>query len=528
MTMTRCAALILALPFAACSASSSPDVEACETATAAIEECYGPEVARTFAETCDATAAEEAAGDTCDTGEHGKADWLWQTRIDPDPVEHFKYGSIGADYRGLPVPVFRALPLVCTEMWRDRAAAPPSADPRDEPYAWFGMVYEHGHDTPVGISRRRIPFIGLELMGPNCATCHNASVRESPSSEPVVYLGAPGAQFDVESFNLFILDCVLSDDFTTGNLGAAMHELGEPSWLLRYVAPFLGPFVEDARDLANAIVRDGPWGPGRDDAIGLSAAFILGRELIPALPAPVDYPSSWNQDERRGGRLHWDGAAATAEERNILVSIGSGTPDYKVPFSSLDAIQRFIEDDLEPPPYPFANDPEAATRGAGLFASLCADCHEEGGARFGEVVPVAEIGTDPNRVAVITDESTRALNAMRGPGWEFGGFENTQGYLNARLDGVWLRAPYLHNGSVPTMRALLSPPEERPATFYRGHTVYDQADMGYVSDTPARAHAPSYGLFDTTRAGNANTGHVYGTDLTEAEKDDLIAYLRTL
>jgi hypothetical protein len=199
-----------------------------------------------------------------------------------------------------------------------------------------------------------------------------------------------------------------------------------------------------------------------------------------------------------------------------------------VPFSSLDAIQQFLEDDLEAPAYPYANDSDAAARGASLFASLCADCHAESGARFGEVVPVAEIGTDPNRVLVITDESTRALNAMRGPGWQFGGFENTQGYLSGRLDGVWLRAPYLHNGSVPTMRALLSPASERPTTFYRGHTVYDQANMGFASTTPAREHAPSYGYFDTSLSGNGNAGHEYGTDLTEAEKDDLIAYLRTL
>jgi mono/diheme cytochrome c family protein len=391
------------------------------------------------------------------------------------------------------------------------------------------MVYEPGHDTPIGISRRPIPFVGLELMGPNCATCHNAAVRETAVSEPVVYLGAPGAQFDVESFNLFLLDCVLSDAFTSGNLGDGLREAGEPSWLLRYVAPFLGFFVDDARELAGAIVTDGPWGPGRDDAIGLSAAFILGEEFIPAIPAPVDYPSSWNQDVRRGGRLHWDGAAATADERNVLVSIGSGTPHGKVPFSSIHAIQRFIEDDLDAPPYPFDNgDDGAIARGETLFASACAECHSPFGARFGDVMPVAEIGTDPNRVLVITDASTQALNAMRGPGWQFGGFENTQGYLNGLLDGVWLRAPYLHNGSVPTMRALLSPPDERPTTFYRGYTVYDQADMGYVSTVPPRENDPTYGLLDTTLSGNTNGGHVYGTDLSEADKDDLIAYLRTL
>ena len=33
----------------------------------------------------------------------------------------------------------------------------------------------------------------------------------------------------------------------------------------------------------------------------------------------------------------------------------------------------------------------------------------------------------------------------------------TGGYIALQLDGAWLRAPYLHNGSVPTLRALLEP-----------------------------------------------------------------------
>ena len=59
-----------------------------------------------------------------------------------------------------------------------------------------------------------------------------------------------------------------------------------------------------------------------------------------------------------------------------------------------------------------------------------------------------------------------------GKPWRFSHFRKTNGYANMPLDGLWLRAPYLHNGSVPTLRALLFP-EERPAVFYRGYDVYD-------------------------------------------------------
>ncbi|MBA2539843.1 MAG: hypothetical protein H0V17_09435, partial [Deltaproteobacteria bacterium] len=88
----------------------------------------------------------------------------------------------------------------------------------------------------------------------------------------------------------------------------------------------------------------GAWGPGRDDAIGLSAAILLGDEHLPTLPAPIDYPAVWNQKARIGHSLHWDGASGSALERNVLVSIGAGTPKSMVPLQSIGAIQRFLEE----------------------------------------------------------------------------------------------------------------------------------------------------------------------------------------
>jgi hypothetical protein len=92
------------------------------------------------------------------------------------------------------------------------------------------------------------------------------------------------------------------------------------------------------------------------------------------------------------------------------------------------------------------------------------------------------------------------------------------------LDGVWLRAPYLHNGSVPTLRALLYL-DERPATFYRGYDVYDWDAVGFVS---SGAEAASAGVrFDTSLRGNGNGGHVYGRDLPREDREAMIEYLKT-
>jgi cytochrome c peroxidase len=77
----------------------------------------------------------------------------------------------------------------------------------------------------------------------------------------------------------------------------------------------------------------------------------------------------------------------------------------------------------------------------------------------------------------------------------------------APLTAVYATAPYLHNGSVPTLRDLLEPARRRPVTFPLGAA-------GFV--------------LDTRLPGNRNTGHEFGTKLTPAEKDDLVAYLQSL
>jgi hypothetical protein len=84
-------------------------------------------------------------------------------------------------------------------------------------------------------------------------------------------------------------------------------------------------------------------------------------------------------------------------------------------------------------------------------------------------------GTDRHRL----DSYTYALLANQntlyaGYPWRFTKFRKTNGYANMPLDGIWLRAPYLHNGSVPSLRDLMEPPENRPQSFYRGNDVFDQ------------------------------------------------------
>jgi hypothetical protein len=91
------------------------------------------------------------------------------------------------------------------------------------------------------------------------------------------------------------------------------------------------------------------------------------------------------------------------------------------------------------------------------------------------------------------------------------------------LAGVWATGPYLHNGSVPTVYELLSPPEERRKVFWTGGREVDLEKLGFISD-----EAPDLFRFDTSLPGNRNTGHVYPPrGLTPDERLAIIEYLKT-
>jgi hypothetical protein len=80
---------------------------------------------------------------------------------------------------------------------------------------------------------------------------------------------------------------------------------------------------------------------------------------------------------------------------------------------------------------------------------------------------------------------------------------------------------------VPTLRDLLEPPDARPKTFYRGYDVYDRKKGGFVSGV-AEENGKRYFLYDTALPGNHNSGHLWGTDLSPAEKDALVEYMKKL
>jgi hypothetical protein len=458
-----------------------------------------------------------------------------------DITMHFKYGSIGSEPGGSlldpiggvlpPYWVFKNLPDVCP----DRLPGG---------YASLGLIFEPGRDVPIGVSRRR--RLGIDQVGLNCAVCHTSTVRDRPDAPPRIVLGMPSQQLDLQAFVQFVLDCTLDNRLTADNIRGRLPKTGGPSLLERALLRFglIDRLKVQTLQLRNRIAPILPdagsqrWGRGRVDTFNPYKAIqfnwrldqLPDRERIGA----ADFPSLWNQAPREGMHLHWDGDNDSVDERNLSASLGAGVTPVTVDHAALKRVRDWIWT-LPPPTYPYAIDQALSTRGATVYAQHCLDCHADhrfregvkSGTHVGQVDDIERIATDPHRLDSYTAEfAANQYGLYPESQYRFTHFRKTNGYANQPLDGIWLRGPYLHNGSVPTLRDLLEAPSNRPTVFHRGYDLFDPDRVGFVSSAAA-ANGQTFFRFDTTIAGNGNGGHLYGTTLPDADKRAIVEYLKT-
>ena len=435
--------------------------------------------------------------------------------------QHFKYGSIGSDVKGVPYWIFRVLPDIC---------------PTDLPggYASLGVIQEPGALTPIGFSMRRVGPV--DIVGPNCGLCHTASVRETPTSDPMIITTAPAHQLNLMGYFKFITACGRNPNFTAGNILTAINKYTSLSLLDRLVFRFVAvpqvkaALLEQGTKFVSIVAGRPEWGPGRVDTFNPYKVLVFNLDMSNDHSiGTARFMSVWNQAETEGNWHHWDGNNDSIDERNLSAAIGAGVqldpPSFDFP--SLERVKNYVM--TKPAPkYPFKVDLVLAGAGKPIYQKECASCHEPSGEHFGVVTPIAKLGTDPERMLAFDKEMAGRMNTIgAGQPWGFHRFRSTNGYSNHPLQGIWLRAPYLHNGSVPTLEDLLKTEDQRPKTFFAGNDVYDQAKVGFVTDATGNA-TRSFIAFDTRQKGNANTGHTYGTWLSDQDKKALLEYMKTL
>jgi mono/diheme cytochrome c family protein len=460
-----------------------------------------------------------------------------------------------------------------------------------EGYKAFGLIYEKEQtgeekDIPVGVSKRR--NLGFDRVFVNCAFCHTGTVRTSVDSEPAVVLGMPANQLNIRNFEDFLFQCVGGPQFGKENLIPEIENMsGRLSLFDRYILyPAAIWIVRDRVGFLSSrlgfFIKQPDWGPGRVDTFSnAKGIFNWPWQKLPDWHTDhrvefdqigtVEFPSIWRQRARKKRadgcpmELHWDGNNDAVEERDLSAAFGTGALPPNIDHKNIEKIEAWLLDHSIPPKFTEffpAVDSQLSEKGRTIYQAHCAACHGVDGQDFtgekvGYVTPIGKIKTDRYRLDNYT-EGLAAGQAMLYAGekktgsaadadlaekcdppahgdaqensYRFKRFHKTYGYANTPLDGIWLRAPYLHNGSVPTLRDLLNPAGSRPKSYYRGSDVYDPVAMGFESHSPTRPDGRAYFRYDTTQPGNSNEGHegpAYGTDLPEQDKTALIEFLKT-
>ena len=444
--------------------------------------------------------------------------------------DHFKYGSIGNDgAAGIPYPLWVAMPDVCARHLPTGAKG----------YAAFGFLWEKGRnptlDPPVGFSRAKV---GVERMSINCAICHTVRARTAANAEPQLYFGGAGNTIDIQGYQRFLSACANDEAFTADDLIPAMAAKVKLTWTERLLYRFiLIPVVrKQLKKQGEAYAWTGQrplWGPGRIDPFN-PVKFGMLKMGDDGTIGNSDMLAVWNLGRREKIRTptpyHWDGLSTSLRDVALSSALGDGAVAKEFNFPSIARIEKYLRA-LSPPPSPHRPDATAAERGKALFATHCGACHDEAGARTLTVIPPDEIGTDVQRNTMWTDAARQTYTDYRSGkyDWDFTSFRNVEGYIAEPLYGLWLNGPYLHNGSVPTLRDLLNAPDERPRAFVRGLDLLDGTNGGFASPPcdPVAPLAEGF-CYDTQLIGNSNAGHLYGVALSAAEKVDLLAYLLTL
>jgi hypothetical protein len=272
-------------------------------------------------------------------------------------------------------------------------------------------------------------------------------------------------------------------------------------------------------------------GPAKTMAGFMGMSFTALPEQLATV---TDILSTWKQGTQHIAQV--DGSVKSPFFRNIAASVAVAGDPKMVNVRNADVTAQFISQ-LPPPLYPFAIDAAAAERGKAIFTQHCAACHRE----FNDNVYKTDlIGTDANRSRVLNADGLalflRHFAASVPPDYEVTDasgvkykphdiapadmlFDRSraenQGYVTNALEGLWARAPYLHNGAVPTVYHVLVP-SSRPATFVRGVVSYDKRNVGFEWDpgqlVSYRAAYPTAAVFDTSWDGASRFGH--DTNLT--------------
>ena len=254
---------------------------------------------------------------------------------------------------------------------------------------------------------------------------------------------------------------------------------------------------------------------------------------IPAEVVPTDVPAWWMLKKKNA--MFYNGFGRGDFSRFLMASnllTVNDTSESREVDAHFNDVLAYINS-IKPPPFPGTLNKKLVREGGILFVQNCSKCHGSygsGGEYPNLLIPEVEIQTD-SFLFKSNYQSYQFIEWFNNSWFAMGEhparLEPFNGYIAPPLDGVWITAPYLHNGSVPDLETLLNS-KERPRYWSRDfdHQEYDFDKLGWKYKVHDSSAATS--VYNTDLPGYGNYGHRYGDHLSARERNAIIEYLKTL
>jgi Cytochrome c len=418
-----------------------------------------------------------------------------------DATEGYNYLVTG-DYlkSGIPYNIFRRGPAKEPQNYLGR-----TGDNANVPYS-FNIIYAPN---------------GAKIAAPNCLFCH-ASVFED---RLVIGLGNSLLDFSMpQDANMAISRMAVKMLASLPEQQAAKNLLTATNTTSSYlVTASKGVNIADRLTAVLAAHRDPKSFVWSDKAL-----LKIPEEVIPS-----DVPPWWILKKKNG--MFYSGFGRGDFSRFLMAAnllTVTDTAEAAQVLTHFDDVMAYLFS-LEPPKYPYKVNETLAREGRNLFEANCSKCHGTYGpdGRFPNLLVPTHIVKTDSALVRSNFSDPQFLDWFR-QSWFRSGSRPAElvpfnGYIAPPLDGIWITAPYLHNGSVPNLETLLNS-KLRPAYWERNFEKpeYDYQKVGWKFVAKDRQYTRS--TYNTTLNGYGNSGHYFGDKLTDNERNAVIEYLKTL
>ena len=364
---------------------------------------------------------------------------------------------------------------------------------------------------------------GELVVAPNCLQCHSQVF----DGKLVVGMGNSFSDFTVNRQSTALIAEKMMKNLTGTN--AKKYEAAK-SFIdaLKVISPNLitstkGVNLADALAAMLVAHRD-PQTLQWSDSI----LMPMPTEII-----PTDVPAWWLLKKKNA--MFYNGFGRGDFGRFLMASnllTVSDTSEAREVDSHFNDVLSFIYS-IDAPKFPKPIDEKLAANGKKVFTTTCSSCHGtygEGGKYPNLLIPENIIQTDSSLYT--SNYSSPQFVDWFNKSWFTSGDHPARlvpyrGYIAPPLDGVWATAPYLHNGSVPNLEAMLNS-KIRPAywqrSFFRPSYNYEIPGWNY----DVKNEAGNNEVYNTTLKGYSNNGHYFGDKLNNKERTAVIEYLKTL